>query len=132
MNWGRYSQFLEMRLNLLFEGDPLGAVFAVVEKGLRTVFKAEIFTIRITDAFPFVVTDDSTNRNVVLFHELCGEASSAVFGGGEGAIAVFAHFDSDGVFITSSFVVGMLALLICGKALVDGMRIDAKVPSEIT
>lgn len=64
-------------------------------------------------------------------HEICGEASGAVESGAAGVPPVFAHFDADGLAVTSAFIVGVLALLVGGEGLVDGMVINAEVPGEV-
>lgn len=78
-----------------------------------------------------LVGDDVLNGNAVLAHELSGEAGGAVEDCFLGMIAVLAHFDADGRSISGPFVVGVLALFIGGKALVDGECIDREVPREV-
>ena len=77
------------------------------------------------------MSDHAGDWNVVLLHELGHELGGAGLGGGEVAVAIFAHLDSDGVFVAGAFVVGVLALLVGGEALVDFVGVDAVVPGEI-
>lgn len=120
-----------MGLNLAKEGLPFGAVLSVVEERFGAVFEAEVFAVGVADAFPVAVADDAGEGDVVLFHEVSDQAGGAGFGGGEGAVAVFAHFDADGVFVTRSFVVGVLTLFISGEGLVGAGVVDGEVPGEV-
>lgn len=77
------------------------------------------------------MADNTTDRDVVLLHELSDQFGGASLGSGEGAISVFTHFDADGVFVAGAFIVGVLALFVGGKALIDFSGIDAEVPGEV-
>lgn len=118
-------------MNLTFEGGPLGTVFVTVEQRLRAGFEAEIFSVGVANAFPVVVADDAADGDVVLPHKLGNKLGGPGLGGGEGAVAVLTHFDANGVFVTGAFIVGVLALLVGGEALVDFSGVDAEVPGEI-
>lgn len=120
-----------MGLDLPFEGIPFFSIFAAIEKGFGAIFKAEVFSVGVANAFPFAVTDDAANGNVMLLHQLSDELGGAGFGGGEGAVAVFAHFDADGVSITASFIVGVLTLFVSGETLINFLGVDTEVPSEV-
>ncbi len=120
-----------MALDLVQEGLPLGAGFSVGHEKVRAVFVAEVSAIRVADAFPVLVWDDSIQGDFVALHQIGSEAGGAVQCGGAGVSAIFAHFDADRFTISGAFVVGMLSLLIGGERLVDGMGIDRKMPSKV-
>ena len=120
-----------MSLNLLFEGHPLGAVFSVVEKRFGAIFKPKIFTVRVANPLPLTVPDDATYGDIMAFHKFGDQFGGASLGRGEGTIAVLTHFDADGVSVSCSLIVSMLALFISRQALIDGIRVYAEVPSEI-
>ena len=122
---------LAVGLNLAFEGCPLGSVGSVIEKRFGAVLFAEIFAVGVADARPFVMANDAADGDVVLLHQLGDKLGGASLGGGERAVAIFAHFDSDGVFVAGAFVVSVLALLVGGKALIDFFGVDAEVPGEV-
>ena len=121
----------EIFLDLSFEGRPLSTIGAVIEEWLRAIFAPQIFFIRVTYPLPFMMPDYSADGDVMLLHELCDELGGAGLGGSERAVTVFAHLDADGVFVAGAFVVGVLALLVGGEALVNGVGIYAEVPGEV-
>ena len=91
----------------------------------------KIAAIGVANYAPVLVGDHPADRDAVFAHEGGGEAGSAVEGCGARVATVFAHFDPDGLAVSASFVVGVLALFIGGQALVDRAFIDTKVPSDV-
>lgn len=84
-----------MALNLIKKGLPLGAGPAIRHQEIGAIFMSEIFAIRVADALPVLVRDNMTEGDVMLAHEVSGEASGAVKGSSTRVSTIFAHFDAD-------------------------------------
>ena len=93
---------------------------------------AQVASVRVADHAPMPVGYDVTERNVVAAHEFGGEPGGAVESGGAGVATVFAHLDTDGFSVAGPLIVGVLALLVGGKRLVDGVGIDREMPDEVS
>ncbi len=70
-------------------------------------------------------------RNVMFDHQVRGEASSAINGGGAITTAMFTHLDADAVAISWAIVVGMFALFIGWHVLHGDFIIHGVVPDKV-
>lgn len=125
------GEILEVGLDLPLESLPFRAGATVGHEEVGAIFMPEVSAVGVADAFPVLVRDDVSEGNAVLFHELGAEAGGAVEGAGAGVSGVFAHFDADGEAVPGAFVVGVLALFVCGESLINGVVINGKVPGEV-
>ena len=117
--------------DFLEEGFPGAAGFAVIEEEVGAAFLSHVFAVVVADAFPVVVGDDAAEGDVVFRHEGGGEPGGLVDRAGAAVVAVLAHFDADRVAIARAFVVGVLALLVVGEGLVNGVVVDGVVPGDV-
>jgi hypothetical protein len=125
-----------------FDGSTIELAIVVVHAALEpapfragaAVFQQEVRAILVgrglATARPMVVRDNILEGNVVLLHEDGGEHGGVLDGAGAVVALVLTHLDADGLAISRTMEVRMLALLGGGHVLDCDVVVDGEMPDE--